>query len=57
MINNFLNDIYPLIKIVASLFFDLKSKKKLILFNNFFTQLFDLKSPGLKESNLNTLYK
>lgn len=50
IVNHFLNDLYPLIQVVSSLFYNLKTKKKLILFNNFFTKLFDLKSKELRQS-------
>ena len=51
VVTHFLNDLYPLIQIVSSLFRKLKSKRKLILFNIFFTKLFTLKSNELSQSN------
>ena len=51
-LNHFLQDIHPLIQILAKLFFNIKTKRKLIQFNIFFTKLFDLKSTELKTSTI-----
>ena len=51
-LNHFLQDIHPLIQILAKLLFNIKTKRKLIQFNIFFTKLFDLKSIELKKSTI-----